>query len=177
MTATRMWEETRRLYCEFRYRRGEARVLAGQHAAAHRDFAAAARAGHTESQYRLGQNYNIGRGCMRSGGEALRWFEWAAQSGHVEAQFELGVLLLADRDLAWCTGPSARWAAAAAERGSRLAELAFPGGVTLKKDNAGAYHWLSKAARPANRRRRRIWVGSSSRESGASPTGPARANG
>lgn len=134
------------MLAQFRYRRAERSTRKGRFAAAHRDFARAASAGHVEAQYCVASNYSAGRGCVRSGSEAIRWYEKAAEAGHTDAQFEIGVMLLADRDAGWCAGQSARWAAAAIEKGSLLLERAFPRGTVSQKDNERAVFWLTKAA-------------------------------
>lgn len=117
------------------------------HSKSHRYLLKAARLGNPLSQYRVGMNYYLGKGCLRSGSEALLWFERSALAGNVDAQFELGVALLDDRDENWCVGSAAPWILSHAEDAYKAQQTAlFPGGVSLRKDLQNAFLWIKRAA-------------------------------
>ncbi|EIJ42515.1 Sel1 repeat protein [Beggiatoa alba B18LD] len=49
----------------------------------------AAKGGHVEAQYQIGQLFYIGKGVKQDHDKALEWFKSAAQQGHPQAQFML----------------------------------------------------------------------------------------
>lgn len=59
----------------------------------HEYFLKAAEQGHTESQYRVAENYYYGMGTNIDVKEAFRWWEKAAELGHGESLYEAGVCL------------------------------------------------------------------------------------
>jgi len=59
---------------------------------AHKEFLAAAKEGHADSQYNLALMYEHGIGVDKDGKEAVVWYGKSAELGHAAAQFNLGVL-------------------------------------------------------------------------------------
>lgn len=113
---------------------------------AHRYFLRSAELGNPLSQYRVGMNYYLGNGCLRSGSEALFWFERSSLAGNVDAQFELGVALLQDRDENWCVGSAAPWVLSHGKDYDARQTTFFPGGISLNKDEDKAFYWIKNAA-------------------------------
>lgn len=120
----------------------QAELLAakGNHPAAFRLLARAARRGSAEAVFGLGRCYMLGRGVPPSMPDALRWFGQAGAAGHVKAQTQLAELALQGIVLpvgaalfsnARGGGPdwdaAQRWSLLAAEAGSPQAKalLAF----------------------------------------------------
>lgn len=130
----------------YRYRLAQKLQSQSRFAAAHRQLALSARAGHVDAQFRLADAYMRGTGCVRSGSEALRWYERAAMAGQRDAQFELGVALLTDHDTSWCAGPSANWVALSSGENSEAVAFVFPGGTSIEKDAERAAYWLEQSA-------------------------------
>jgi len=128
------------------YRRAERQRARGQAAAAHRDLARAARAGHASAQHALARAYQSGQGCGRSGALAKHWYIAAAEQGHVDAQFELGLILLNARDLGWMTGASAAWLKCRADQDTALIDALFPAGLASNSEPEAAFTWLRYAA-------------------------------
>lgn len=114
---------------------------------AHRYYHKSASLGNALSQYIVGMNYFLGRGCLRSGSEALVWFERSSLAGNVDAQFELGMALLDDRDEHWCVGSAAPWVLSHGEISHPVQQGAlFPGGIVLKRDEHKAFDWIKSSA-------------------------------
>lgn len=106
-------------------------------------FLPAAKQGHIEAQYRLGQAYVKDRDYE----EAKKWLLWAAEKGHTNAQYELG---RHDVSLDLTAEQGAEWIYKAAIKGHVEAQLSlghiyfFGSGVT--KDVNEAVKWYRKAA-------------------------------
>jgi TPR repeat protein len=59
---------------------------------AYKEFLAAAKEGHSDSQYNIGLMYEHGIGVDKDDKEALGWYQKSAEQGSTLAQFNLGVL-------------------------------------------------------------------------------------
>lgn len=134
------------LFAAYQHRRARHLAATGRWAEAHHWFARAARRGHADAQFALARDYDVGRGCGRSGSEALRWYRAAAEHDHVDAQFEYGMVLLGGRDMTWCAGSSARWVERARIIERETLSVVFPQGDCVGKDEAEALTWLRLAA-------------------------------
>lgn len=135
-----------RFAARYIYGRAERQRARGQIAAAHRNLARAARAGHAPAQHALAHAYQFGQGCVRSGALAKHWYAAAAEQGYVDAQFELGLILLNAHDLTWMAGASEAWLRRRAVQDTALVDALFPAGLKSSSDPAAAYSWLQRAA-------------------------------
>jgi uncharacterized protein len=116
-----------------------------RYAAALHCFAAAARAGNAEAQYRLGLAYARGEGVIRHPPDAVRWYRCAAQQGHLEAQFQLSLAYLHGQP-----GAAEDWYKAATVRHPQAAEwnrdIWFSAGISVPPNHHEALRWSRLAA-------------------------------
>lgn len=106
---------------------------------------AAAFAGDTEKQYRLGVMYSMGIDLPKDRNKAAYWFEKAADSGHVSSAY-----LLASIYMETDKNKAAKWLHTAAEKGyapaqKNLGEM-YVEGMGVTKDPQKGIFWLKKAA-------------------------------
>ena len=118
----------------------------------------AAKAGHVEAQFRLGQLYERGEGVLAAAVEAAHWYEAAARQGHAGAQERLAVLCLCapGRGENGGTDESAsdgaagandlRPGGATADHRGGVGALLFPNGRSFRRDPTAARHWARQAA-------------------------------
>lgn len=134
------------LFARWHYFWAERQRRAERYACAHNQLAKAARLGHAPAQYALGQAYQKGLGCARSGASAYRWLHSAASNGHIDAQFELGLILLAPRDLDWLVGESSGWIKSRGSQEEGLVAALFPAGLDLSDSVEKGFLLLQSAA-------------------------------
>jgi FkbH-like protein len=112
---------------------------------AFRCFAAAARAGDPEAQYRLGLAHARGEGVIRHPPDAVRWYRRAAEQGHLEAQFQLSLIFLHGQP-----GAGEDWYRAAVACDRQAAEwnrdIWFSAGMSVPSDYVEALRWSRLAA-------------------------------
>ena len=88
---------------------------------AYKNFLAAAKEGHSDSQIYLGVMYEQGIGTTKNEKEALIWYKKAAEQGNPGAQFNLGVLYENGRGTAVDFSQANKWYRKAAVQGDGLA--------------------------------------------------------
>lgn len=114
-------------------------------------FETAAKQGHPEAQYLLGQAYLNGKGVFSSSRTAVFWLEQAAVRGHSKAAFALGDLLVNGRGIPSEEAWGVHWFIRAAEQGygpaQRQAGIAYATGLGVEQDDSLAWVWLKLAQR------------------------------
>jgi FkbH-like protein len=117
----------------------------GNHVIAFRHLMRAARAGHPDACFRLGQLYARNHGVLYSPADAVYWYCEAAEQGHAEAQFELSLAYLYGQN-----GSYNNWYRAASALdvfgAQKNREALFPHGIDVPQDYAKALHWGLMAA-------------------------------
>jgi uncharacterized protein len=105
-----------------------------------------AKSGDAESQFRLANAYDSGRGAPRDGKEAMRWYMAAAEQGHAESQNSVGSGLQAEKHFA----EALTWYQKASLQDHALAtnNLAFlyDEGLGVKQDRQKAFDLYMKSA-------------------------------
>ncbi|MEZ5463028.1 tetratricopeptide repeat protein [Dokdonella sp.] len=131
---------------------------------AYREFLAAARQGHADSQYNLALMYEQGLGVGQDESEAVAWYGKAAAQGNAFAQFNLGVLYENGRGTAVDYAKANEWYRKASVQGDALAignlGMLYARGQGVKQDKvAGMALLLISVARdpsPENHARQNI---------------------
>lgn len=105
--------------------------------------------------YRLGRDYELGRGVEKDLFEAARQYELAARQGHVEAQYSLALLFVgAVPDSPRSLQKSFRWFGEAArsghERAAYFLAMSFQNGVGTDRNSEKAFEWYRRSAMSGN---------------------------
>ena len=72
------------------YDKGLAAWVAGEYAAALREWRPLAEQGDATAQFNLGGMYELGEGVLQDNAEAVKWYRLAAEQGDARAQSNLG---------------------------------------------------------------------------------------
>ncbi|KAF9969460.1 hypothetical protein BGZ73_008187 [Actinomortierella ambigua] len=110
----------------------------------------AAKQGHLQAQYRLGDLFFEGKGTPASDTEAVVWYRRAAEQGHDVAQLRLGWMYANGRGVERCDLIALFWCRRAAEQGNTSAQMSV-GWMCLKgqgfpKNEKDGAHWFREAA-------------------------------
>lgn len=126
------------------------------HAAALREFRAAADRGDARAQYYLGRIYLMGEGVATDYRKAATFFHKAAGQGHRAAQSYLGTLHHLGAGVAKDRAQAVRWYRRAAGQGDRIAQYQLgalhAAGDGVPRDHVEAYMWFALAAAAGSER-------------------------
>lgn len=103
------------------FKAGVAAIDANNMPLAYKKFLAAAKEGHSDSQFNLGVMYEQGIGTTKNEKEALIWYKKAAEQGNPGAQFNLAVLYENGRGTAINFTEANKWYRKASMQGDGLA--------------------------------------------------------
>ena len=131
---------------------------------AYKEFLAAAKDGHVDSQYNVALMYERGIGVEKDEKEAVAWYEKSARQGNAAAQFNLGVLYENGRGTKIDYAKANEWYRKASVQGDALAignlGMLYIRGQGVKENKvAGVALLLVSATRdqsPENNARRNI---------------------
>jgi hypothetical protein len=106
-----------------------------------------AEAGDAEAEWKLGNFYFTGKGAVKDGTEAEKWYRKSAEQGYAYAQANLGAIYLDKKDY----NESMKWSLKAAEQGNPCGQICV--GAMYSKGLGGvkanwveAAKWMRRAA-------------------------------
>jgi len=102
-------------------KKGAAAYERGDYKTAHREFLKAAKLGHANAQFILGEMYANGEGVPKDDVEAMRWYRKAAEQGYVTAQFYLGLMYASGEGVPRDRIEAYMWVNLAAVQGQEMA--------------------------------------------------------
>ncbi|MCQ2771401.1 MAG: hypothetical protein MJ236_06370, partial [Clostridia bacterium] len=114
-------------------------------------FEKAAKQGHKEAQFALGQMYATGEGCNIDMQQAFYWIEQAAKKGHSLAQAVLGTMYVTGSGCNEDKKQALYWTERAAKQGDGSAQfnlgLMYDKGDGCNVDKKQALYWYEQAAK------------------------------
>lgn len=115
-------------------------------------FRMAAKQGHSEAQFSLGELYLFGgEGVKTDCKEAIFWLKQSAATAHPSHQFRLGYAYFCDGNYY----EAEKWIRSAAEQGERYAQASMGAlylhGIGVIKDEEEAIKWFRRAAKQGNK--------------------------
>ncbi|MCW4153705.1 SH3 domain-containing protein [Halomonas sp. 18H] len=131
------------------YEKGVDEYQRGNFASALYEWRQSAEQGDPQSQFRLAEMYQNGKGTSQSQEKAHKWYTLSADSGHLPAQMALAEKHLEGED----ADPklAARWYERAAEAGDAQAQfrlgLLYLEGKGVEQNDSSAAKWLEAAAK------------------------------
>jgi len=110
----------------------------------------AAEKGESESQYKLAQCYDEGRGVPHDLAVAMDWYQKAADQNHADAQYVMGMSYAYGIHVPQDFGEALNWYRKAAEQGHLDAQYAvgisYSHGLAVPQDFSAAADWYRRAA-------------------------------
>ena len=108
-----------------------------------------AKKGDVQSQYEVGNEYEIGYGVTKDEAQAAYWFRKAADQGHAEAQYRLGQCYSDGTGVTKDKAQAAYWYRKAADQGDTNGQfmlgLCYQIGKGVTQDYAQAAYWYKQA--------------------------------
>jgi len=113
-------------------------------------YRSAAEKGESESQYKLAQCYDEGRGVPHDLAVAMDWYQKAADQNHADAQYVMGMSYAYGIHVPQDFGEALNWYRKAAEQGHLDAQYAvgisYSHGLAVPQDFSAAADWYRRAA-------------------------------
>ncbi len=113
-----------------------------------------AAAGDAESQFKLGEIYETGKGIPKNPVEAAKWYGQAAEQGNAQAQLIMGLCYVSGYGVPKDAAMAAKWYQKSAEQGNPGAQfvlgLCYANGDGVEKDVIVGASWFRKSAEQGN---------------------------
>lgn len=115
-----------------------------------------AKKGDANSQYELGQCYDLAKGVKKNLKDAIKWYHKAADQGNADAQNRLGELYNTGKGVKRDANEALIWYKKAAQNGNINAQLQlgywYEKGITVAQNEQEAFQWYLKAAKSGDKR-------------------------
>jgi TPR repeat protein len=114
-----------------------------------------AEAGDAQAQWNLGFYYDTGKGVIKNGAEALKWYKKSAKQGNALSQFNVGSKYFEGDDVKRDCNEAFKWFQKAADQGNAYAQM-YVGAIYFKGlSDAGtnyveAVKWMRRSAEQGN---------------------------
>jgi hypothetical protein len=122
----------------------------GDHTQALLWYRRAAAAGNTDAMFRLGYDYETGKGTEKDYSQAMLWFRAAMVSGNSDAMIQIGGLYANGWGVPQDYAAATMWMSMAANAGNGIAMynlgVAYENGIGISANNDQAVTWYRKAA-------------------------------